>query len=494
MGIEVENNMDIVLGNPPWEKIRFEEKKFLHHFVPDQELGVKSDREKVLVSVSSRNREYYQSIVEDYEMSKKQIKKSPIFVFSNCGELNTYALFTELSRTMIKEKGIVSLIVKSSLFKMPVYSSFFKELTQNGSLYELYMFVNREKIFNIDSREEFSVLYITKGPHNVLKVALNLSEYKDFVKHETLQVSYDELNKLNPETGMIPSIKNSSELKFLLSMANSHKTFGEIYNQCRFGRLVHLTNHSAYIKKQKEDGFIAIYEGKFIEQYTAKFATFAGMSDKDKYKNKATAIGIENPHGSEYPVSRFFIKDDAWKNISRNFGQGYVVAWRSLTAATNRRTMLATILPLVPTCQSIQLLQMDDLYQMMIVLALFNSIVFDYMVRLKMVGLDLTQTIIRQIPVPEIEKYEEVVEFKGIETKLSVHLLSRVKKLYEDDNRVIGLFKQIDLYEVNDNRNTLIADIDKLIAIAYEIPQNELRNIALSFDLFYTKEEVEALY
>lgn len=34
---------------------------------------------------------------------------------------------------------------------------------------------------------------------------------------------------------------------------------------------------------------------------------------------------------------------------------------------------------------------------MLHILALFNSVVFDYIVRLKMAGLDLTQTIIKQI-------------------------------------------------------------------------------------------------
>lgn len=494
MGINPVENMDIVLGNPPWEKIRFEEKKFLHHYMPAKEVRIKSDREKLLHSLSQGNMQYYTSLAEDYANSKKQLKESKFFKYSNCGELNTYALFTEFSNRMIAEKGIVSLIVKSSLFKLPVYSTFFNHLTKEGALYQLFMFVNRDKIFNIDSREEFSVLYLTKGISQKLQIALNLNQYTNFDKQPTIELTYDELHKLNPETGMIPSIKNSSELKFLLNMANHHDIFDRVYEQCRFGRLVHLTNHSSAIKAEKENGYLAIYEGKFIELYTGKFATFGGMTETEKYKNKATAKTIDNPQGTEYPESRFYIKEETWKNISKNFPYEYVIAWRSLTASTNRRTMLATILPLLPTCQSIQLLQMDDLKQMLHVLALFNSIVFDYMVRLKMVGLDLTQTIIKQIPVPAIKKYDEVILFNGKNATISQHLLSRIKMLYEDDYRINKIFKTMDIYEVHDQRKVLIADIDKIIAMLYGISKQELKKIALSFTSFYTKEEVEVLY
>lgn len=494
MGIKIEDQMDIVLGNPPWEKIRFEEKKFLHHYIPDKKIGTKSDREKLLHLMMKNNAQYYTSLAEDYEAGKVQIKKSNKFQYSGSGELNTYALFTELSSRMIVEHGIVSLIVKSSLFKMPVYSSFFKYLIKKGTLYEIFMFVNKNRIFNIDAREEFSVLYLAKGIPEKLKVVWNLRRYENFDKQPGIPLSYEELNKLNPETGMIPGIKNIEELKFLLDMADRHEVFGKVYSQCHFGRLVHLTNHSSIIKREKKKGYLAVYEGKFIELYTGKFATFARMTEEEKYKNKATAKLIEDPQGTEYPEARFFIKEDGWEKIVKNFNDGYVIAWRSLTSATNRRTMLATVLPLIPACQSIQLLQLDNFKQMLHVLALFNSIVFDYMVRLKMVGLDLTQAIIKQIPVPAIKKYDEIIMFKGINATVSKHLLSRIRKLYENDDRIIGMFQNMDIYGVDEERMVLIADIDKIIAKLYGISDQKLKEIALDFHGFYTKEEVDALY
>ena len=99
------------------------------------------------------------------------------------------------------------------------------------------------------------------------------------------------------------------------------------------------------------------------------------------------------------PESRFFIRESKWNKVSRNYHAEYSLYWRSLTSSTNRRTTIATILPHMPTSQSIQLLQKRDDYEgLLIILSLFNSVIFDYLVKNKLNGIDLTQTIIIQIP------------------------------------------------------------------------------------------------
>ncbi len=496
MGISIEGNMDIVIGNPPWEKIRFEEKKFLYHYTDAGNIGTKSERERYLQNISENNKDYYDVFIADYERVKIKIKNDAFFVQSSRGELNTYALFTELCLNSLEEGGVAGIIIKSSLVKLPVYSDFFRRITSDRSLYELYMFVNKRKIFNIDSREEFSVIYLKRGNSSNLELALDIDDFTDFGNKDKIELSYEMLNAINPETGMIPNISNHKELEFLLSIYKNHKTFGERYPLCKFGRLVHLTNHSAYIKKNREDNYDPIYEGKFIEIYTGKYATFKDISDNDKYKNKANAKLIADIDGVEYPQSRFFIRHDIWKNLSRRFSGEFVIAWRSLTSATNRRTMLATILPLVPPCQSIQILQLDKAEEMLRVLSIFNSIVFDYIVRLKMAGLDLTQTIIKQIPVPDEKMFHELIDFEGRSESVEMHIHSRIKKLYQNDVRLNQLFYEIKTYAIDDKktRKELIAEIDRLVAFLYSIDRITLKEIAYSFDKYYSREEVEKLF
>lgn len=495
MGVVSQGNVMIALGNPPWEKIRFEEKKFLMHYVDNQEIGSKAGREKYIQKISEANKIFYHCFISDYEKAKRLIKEEECFCKSSCGELNTYAIFTELCRNMVCDGGIIGLIVKSSLTKIPVYSAFFRDMTKNKDLYEVYMFTNRNKIFNIDSREEFSVVFLKKNNTKNLRVALNIERYEKFADRKKIELSYDLLNKLNPETGMIPNISHNGELEFLAGIYEKHDTFGMQYPDCKFGRLVHLTNHSESIMKQDDIGYIPIYEGKFIELYTAKYATFSGMDEIDKYKNKASAKMICDIDGEEYPESRFFIKEEVWNNLARNFNDDCVIAWRSLTSATNRRTMLATLLPLIPTCQSIQILQLPK-REMLHILALFNSVVFDYIVRLKMAGLDLTQTIIKQIPVPGTKLFEKELVYMGERATIEKHINSRIKMLYASDRRLDNFFADVDTYPIKGevSRKQIIAEIDKLAAQIYGIKQDTFKNILHEFGKYYSEKEVEAYF
>lgn len=492
-GLGIHETFDIIVGNPPWEKIRFEEKKFLQHYITKDKIELKLDRTVLLKNLIAENKTFYHTLNQDYQDAKTQIKKSAAFEKTNCGELNTYALFTELCLRMLNHKGISGLIIKSSLVKMPIYSKFFKDVTEKKYLYELYMFTNRKKIFHIDSREEFSVLYLKKSNLHALKVSLNLEEYKQFYKQEKIELTYEIINLINPDTGMLPNIKNNKELQFLIGMYRENKTFGDKYRGCKFGRLVHLTNHSDYVIKKQENGYEAVYEGKFIELYTGKYATFKGMAASQKYKNKATARQIVNMEENEYPEARYFIEQQFWKNLSERFKDGYMIAWRSLTSATNRRTMLATILPFMPTCQSIQILQTENVQSMLHILALFNSVVFDYTVRLKMAGLDLTQAIIKQIPVPDEAEYKKKITFHEKEASITEHINSRLYVIYKNDIRIKQIFQQIIRYDIRETieRKQLIAEIDMLISYLYGIDREMLQKIVSSFDKYYTKEEAE---
>ncbi len=492
LGIEVDEHFDVEIGNPPWEKIRFEEKKFLAHYVQSKLIDTKKNRERIIEYELDENRKFYFDLLGDYKRAKTEIKNNREFNDTRNGELNTYALFTEYAINHMSNKGVVGLIVKSSLLKMPVYSQFMKNNMASKKLCEVYMFVNRKKIFNIDSREEFSIVIFKNQNEEELTLTVNLEDYQKFYEQDKIKVTRNMLELLNPETGMLPSIKNNEELKFLIHLYSNNPTFGDQYKDCRFGRLVHLTNHSQYILREMKEGYLPIYEGKFVELYTGKYATFKDMNESEKYKNKATARNIDNISGDEYPEARFFIKREIWTNLSKNFNDSYIIAWRSLTSATNRRTMLATVLPLLPTCQSIQILQVDETEKMIQILTLFNSIVFDYIVRLKMAGLDLTQTIVKQIPVPKEENFERSIIFQGRDTTLKIHILSRLMFLYFDDKRVCNLFDNDQNYEiVNKSRKQVIAELDCLVGYLYNLTAEEIIRIAESFDKYYTKEELE---
>lgn len=490
--LELEQQNLVVLGNPPWEKLRFEERAFFRPVCPAiSAISQKNKREKEIEKLAVNwleLLEYYQLLQDDYASVKKEIPKHPLLKVSLVGELNTYAMFAELASRLTEKDGFAAIIVKSALVTSTCYSSCFRHFVNQGSLSEVFLFDNREKLFQIDSREKFCVLFFGGEHAGGIKVHYGLTKQEQILSSVPINVTSEELELINPETGLLPNVADSKEFSFLLRTHRSLSVFAKEFPKCHFGRLVHLTAHAEHISTKSEKTRVPIYEGKFIEQYDNRFSTFAGMSADERYQAKASARrqpGDSFVAPKPAPECRYFIDKKFWESFLDRYDQPYSLCWRSLTSPTNQRTMIASIIPSMPTCQSVQLLQTTPVEDLLMILALFNSKVFDFFVRLKMGGIDLTQSVVRQIPVPFREAWNSMVTLHGVDyTALdAVRALERL--LYRNEPDLCGLWDGVPEIKNADNYYKTAADvreeIDKIIFQMYGLTSAEEKMVRNSF-------------
>lgn len=490
--LELEQQNLVVLGNPPWEKLRFEERAFFRPVCPAiSAISQKNKREKEIKKLAVNwleLLEYYQLLQDDYASVKKEIPKHPLLKVSLVGELNTYAMFAELASRLTEKDGFAAIIVKSALVTSTCYSSCFRHFVNQGSLSEVFLFDNREKLFQIDSREKFCVLFFGGEHAGGIKVHYGLTKQEQILSSVPINVTSEELELINPETGLLPNVADSKEFSFLLRTHRSLSVFAKEFPKCHFGRLVHLTAHAEHISTKSEKTRVPIYEGKFIEQYDNRFSTFAGMSADERYQAKASARrqpGDSFVAPKPAPECRYFIDKKFWESFLDRYDQPYSLCWRSLTSPTNQRTMIASIIPSMPTCQSVQLLQTTPVEDLLMILALFNSKVFDFFVRLKMGGIDLTQSVVRQIPVPFREAWNSMVTLHGVDyTALdAVRALERL--LYRNEPDLCGLWDDVPEIKNADNYYKAAADvreeIDKIIFQMYGLTSAEEKMVRNSF-------------
>ena len=490
--LELEQQNLVVLGNPPWEKLRFEERAFFRPVCPAiSAISQKNKREKEIKKLAVNwleLMEYYQLLQDDYASVKKEIPKHPLLKVSLVGELNTYAMFAELASRLTEKDGFAAIIAKSALVTSTCYSSCFRHFVNQGSLSEVFLFDNREKLFQIDSREKFCVLFFGGEHAGGIKVHYGLTKQEQILSSVPINVTSEELELINPETGLLPNVADSKEFSFLLRTHRSLSVFAKEFPKCHFGRLVHLTAHAEHISTKSEKTRVPIYEGKFIEQYDNRFSTFAGMSADERYQAKASARrqpGDSFVAPKPAPECRYFIDKKFWESFLDRYDQPYSLCWRSLTSPTNQRTMIASIIPSMPTCQSVQLLQTTPVEDLLMILALFNSKVFDFFVRLKMGGIDLTQSVVRQIPVPFREAWNSMVTLHGVDyTALdAVRALERL--LYRNEPDLCGLWDGVPEIKNADNYYKTAADvreeIDKIIFQMYGLTSAEEKMVRNSF-------------
>ena len=112
-------------------------------------------------------------------------------------------------------------------------------------------------------------------------------------KKEEIALSYEDLLVLNPFTGMLPNFSSKKEVDLILRVSKDCSFFKDIFSQVRFGRIVHFTSHSAFIKKEKNNNNLPIYEGKFFHQYDGKYSGFNKVKDDLRYGNKSSSVLLD---------------------------------------------------------------------------------------------------------------------------------------------------------------------------------------------------------
>jgi len=492
-------NYDVVLGNPPWEKIRFEEKKFYALYsnaIADNHF--KSSRTNEIAETELSNvqlAEYSKEFKLEIEKAKSDLKKNSFFTLSNNGELNTYALFTDAAVKLKTKRGVVGLVLKSAIVTSQVNQNLFKYLTNENFVVAIYDFINRKKIFNIDSRERFCFILLGNSKSQMFLVSMNLSEVSEIEKPKSeIELSYESLKLLNPFTGMLPNFSNKREADFLLRVSYDFPFFKNVYENVRFGRIVHLTSHAEFITKKKAEDNVPIYEGKFFNQFDGKFSGFNGVEDELRYGNKSSSVNIDEAKKSipdYFPESRFFIDAEKWNHLSKNHSEKFMLAWRSLTSATNTRTCIATVLPFIPASQSVQFLttnQNDLLY----LSGLFNSVVFDFILKKKLSGIDLTQSVINQMPIPNIEQTTIRINFNGGEATIKHHISLLVFSLLRNDVRLNSLFQNLELKNEirSESKFETVKKIDLLFMALYKLTDSEVELVLAEFSKQYSKEDL----
>jgi hypothetical protein len=168
-----------------------------------------------------------------------------------------------------------------------------------------------------------------------------------------------------------------------------------------------------------------------------------------------------------------------------------MLAWRSLTSATNARTCIATVLPFIPASQSVQFLTTNK-NDLLYLTGLLNSVVFDFILKKKLSGIDLTQSVINQMPVPNIEQTASKINFNGVEATFKHHITLLVFSLLRNDIRLDSLFEKLELKtEIrSESKFETVRKIDLLFMALYKLTYSEVELVLTEFGKQYSKADL----
>lgn len=211
---------DCVVGNPPWERIKLQEKEWFAERSPDVAAAPNAAaRGRMIRALQEDDPAIYRAFLADKRKSEGQshlARNSGLFPFCGRGDINTYSIFAELKRDLLSSQGRVGCIVPSGIATDDTTKFFFQDLMDSGSLVSLHDFENRKKIFpGIDSRIKFSLVTMAGRERpagsaaDFVFFALEPAELAQKERHFTL--SADDIALINPNTRTCPIFRGKPD-------------------------------------------------------------------------------------------------------------------------------------------------------------------------------------------------------------------------------------------------------------------------------------------
>ena len=430
---------DVVLGNPPWDKIQPEETKFFASIRPDIATAKGSRRKALIRELQEQDHTIYVAWDEykrHIDGMSQMVKAGGLLTLTSRGNLNSYRLFAELDGKIINPNGYAGVVVQTGLATDETSRHFLASMMELGRIRRFLDFENRQKYFpDVDIRFRFALFTqsgFARNENSNPTIFGWLLRSLDEIKQEgrLVSLSIDDLRLFNPNTETAPVFSSTRDLEINRVM---YKAGRHIYcsTKNRFsridfqGELFNMTRDSRHFMSSddcKSKQCLPLYEAKYMHHYDHRYASQNGGVIND--------CTVEDKNSAAFTITTRYYTEESevyYRAKKQGIKSNWMVGFRSVSSGTNERTAIMSLLPFSGIGNSINLVLGLDSQEVCSLLANVNSFAFDYACRQKMSGMNLNIWIFKQLPLIPVDRALELsIWAKG---KYMEWLSSRVLEL-----------------------------------------------------------------
>jgi len=446
------NGFALVIGNPPWEKL-----KVTRHDVAFKRGEATSYGEKI---------QYSESLMTETSNSRLQMLEYVEKVASGkhlqgSGESDLYKLFMELGMAICTDNGVLALLVPAGLIRSQGTYELRRVLIQRSSSLGITVLENRQKHFDIDIRFKFLVLAAKFSTLTKSKIDLEVADRSGNLGGKPVSISQRELMEFRPDLSL-PEVRSIADWKLFKKLSISGSTLNTSGGpwEASFTREVDMTNDSIFFQKSSGKNRIPIIEGRHVSQFRYRSKSYVSGGGRSAIwhtvdRRKATFL-----------KPQWWIEQTDLRENTKLGVQLSRIGFCDISGQTNERTLLASRIPennvcgnKVPTIQFLDNCRdREDLF-----LALANSFVVDWMLR-RQVTTTINFFILESLVFPNLDLRHDLAQ--------KIIRLAR-KASCAEGNEKVGHW----------SLGVIRAQIDSLVATAYGLDLDDLNRIFLDFPL-----------
>lgn len=440
---------DCILGNPPWERVKLQEREWFAEYNPDiaQALNAAS-RERQIKSLKINNPALYQLYLDALRKSEGEshfIRHSCRYQLCGRGDINLYAVFAEVFLSLVNSTGYSSAILPCGIATDDTTKYFFQHVVDSQRLYALFGFINEEMLFpSVLHNFKFCILVLSG-----IKIAIdrativfnsyNVEQSKDEARR--FYITSKEISLLNPNTRTCPVFfwRHSAEITKAI-----YRRFPVIQNDnginewsLKLGSMFHMSNDSGLFTTDpdSDNELMPLYEAKMIDQYNHRFASHEHLQpgQRSHMLPEVENHKLDNPYYKPQPC--YYVKAcDVHSALPNIWTKKWLVGFREITSAGLWRTTIYSVLPMCGVSNKIPLVFFAPSCIAFVpsYLACMNSFVLDFVSRQKLGGATYNFFIKRQLPLPRPSVFNDVAYWNQ-QTTFNQWISNRVIELVYTD-------------------------------------------------------------
>jgi hypothetical protein len=428
---------DAVIGNPPWDKVLPTKREFYSDLDPlviavkgheldqrirdahrlhpglDQRFQAERTRTTTFARVLRKGGDFLLA-----KPTAEEDEEDGVLLQRRVNDQNAHEdvakYFVDRSLRLTREGGAIGLVVPAVVYNGNGCVGIRQYLLHDAHVQAFYAFENRQRIFAIDSRYKFANIVVRKeangaGAFDAAFMRHQIDELTDVKRKPwTVHITRDEIERLSPSTLALLEYRDRRDQDIVRRMSLGRPTLGGdgngawgtcliswrqheiVYNATEDKNLftipgtghIHTpgsvlgahvpTDPCVLVEAMRAAGFWPVYEGKHIEQYL---------------------YGIK-------PIRWWLSVEQAKAKYDRPPREAPTLVFRETASNTNQRTCIATVLPRMSatshkcTAADFTCVRADA------ALTVLNSLCFDFLLRLRVAGTNVSFTHILPVAVP----------------------------------------------------------------------------------------------
>ena len=525
---------DCVIGNPPWEWMKLQEREFFDVLVPAIANAVSAaTRRNLIQELRDKNPAVYTAYEQrktGAEMTLRHVRDCGRFPLTGKGDINTYAVFAELSLNIVAPKGRVGILVPSGIATDQTTSKFFGRLVDSAALVGLYDFENKGPIFpDVHRSYKFSILLFggaeTKAESaDFVFFAHAMNDLDDRKRHIVLAA--EDFKRLNPNSLTCPVFRSPRDAEITKAIyrrvpvlvENSRKEGGNPWG-VRFLRMFDQTNDAEMFRtgedlkaqgyrregafwKRGKKKFMPLYEAKMFRSYDHRFGSVYVKSENwmiQGQTRETTLVQHQNPGFTAEP--RWWVDSEHVESVLKGVTAPAYIAYRDITRVTDSRTTIASFIPAVGVTNTAPIILAAASLSARLascLLANLNSIPLDYVAKQKVGHMHLNFFILEQLPIVAPVGYSERCPWASRGT-LEKWISDRVLKLTCTSNdmkplaEATGLEPPVHRWNPTERRE-IISELDAAYFLLYGIDRDDAEYILGTFSGTARHDEQSGLF